>query len=74
MKLIVIPTCIGIFLCVFYVGMTIDYFTYVMDLLTDFKPCIGIGEYCSYYTETEHCRVGSDYVMCDIIGDGIGYD
>lgn len=59
---------------IFYIMFTFHYFFYTIDLLTHEKPCIGIGQYCAYYTDTEHCYVGSDYVLCDVIGDGIGYD
>lgn len=50
---------------IIYVMITVNYFLYVIDLLTAEKPCIGIGNYCTYYDNGIKCEKGADYVICD---------
>lgn len=66
-KILFVFIIISAVIITLYISYSTDllYYVYAADLLTSSKPCVGIGNYCTFYTENQKCEKGSDYVICE---------
>jgi len=56
---------LGIISTSVYLALFIVFLDSDLDVKTHDKPCIGIGKHCTYYTDKQECRIGSDYLICN---------